>query len=277
MVLGDAIGFMTKRDFGLGVLALLCLWRAVSCVPYAARPDYSADSAYAAADDARTFVAAVFEDVLKRTYWYDGESRRTALALFREWNFADLTPMVRDIAVMPIETTDDLQFGLDAIAVSGALGELTLLRDHTAAAINRARLNDPHMRTLAVTNLKHLGDWSSTEDILSLFRTTPADVTSVPVLTSAMEFLEAAPVGTTVTCDDLMRLLPLARLCSARERPSPYCGNFLTLMQRLASTNECRVVGEHIVSVGAHPCDRTGSDHFVRSLVGGHDQPISIC
>ena len=183
---------------------------------------------------------SVLVDALSRGYRFSQDSRRAAFAVARRTGSPDLLPLVRTVAEMPVDHTDEGKRFLDLFSIHQALFTLTALGDPASVDLNRQRLfsNLWLVEAGAISNLRVLEDWGSTADVVAMLSRV-GDSEVFPTVSEALKFSAASPETSESICAELPPLRVAYRDCFIEELGELRCPGFNTALDALRLRFSC--------------------------------------
>jgi hypothetical protein len=208
---------------------------------------------------AAKLVAAVLDDALRHEYRYGYYSRKNAFYAILELDLAEVTEPLREVAALPYEPRSlppnrvspeakqrSYQNLLDFIAITGALDNLTLLRDRDALTLNLMQLKTPSIRGRAVANLQLLKAWDATGDVRQMLIKTELTKAAFLDLRAAADFLANSPQASPMDCALIPKFKTAYWQCfdSSLEVPGiTGCEEFVRSLKILANRLNCERTG----------------------------------
>jgi hypothetical protein len=166
-------------------------------------------------------VGAVLKDEIDHTYRYDYDTRMMAADVVEEIGLHEVTDELLKVANDSCYYADARAFAdpahklLDIVAITGALGNLTFLRNSSAASLNIRALKVPLMASFAVLNLQSLRFWHALPEVREILDEAPVSQDSATLVGSALRFVAASPNAEPSDCARIERFAPLISGCDS--------------------------------------------------------------
>jgi hypothetical protein len=173
----------------------------------------------------------VLTDELERTYLYGYEERRFVQDAIEDFRLVEISHLLRKVASMSYERhlanehldRDSASFRelLDFTAITGALVNLTHLKDSQAVPLNLKHLRTPSVRSAAVMNLQYSQAWETTDEIRSMAWSLAPTSETISDFWVVLRFLYASPQATKDDCAMAGRLKSSFSTCFDPSREVP--------------------------------------------------------